>query len=74
MINIYKPYKIENSPSILDALKDGYISSQGKYIPKVEEKINGTWEDIDPQQYMTSQFDATGNKIFSGDCNNKIIK
>ena len=39
MINIYKPYKIANSPSILDALKDGYISSQGKYISKVEEKI-----------------------------------
>ena len=35
MINIYKPYKIANSPSILDALKDGYISSQGKYISKV---------------------------------------
>lgn len=38
-IPIYVPYQITNSPSVLDAISGGWVSSQGSYLTKVQDKI-----------------------------------
>lgn len=44
MIPIYKPYKIKNSKSVLSAIEEGWISSQGRFINEAIEKLKNMLE------------------------------
>ncbi len=39
MLPIYKPYKVKESVSVLEALNTGWVSSQGTFIQKTQDRI-----------------------------------